>query len=95
MASKTQSEINAEIARLKEIKPKVQHFSHFGDDNHAAIDAQLDALEGDQDDDEIYQLQDSGDLTDAEVESALGAIQWRDGEEDEAPSAGWEPLIAE
>lgn len=37
--------IEAEIAKLKEIKPKVRKMSGFGDNHHDAIDGQLEVLE--------------------------------------------------
>lgn len=39
-----QEEVNAEIAALLALKPRVRHFSKFQDDNHAAIDAQVQVL---------------------------------------------------
>jgi hypothetical protein len=41
---KTDEQIKAEIAALHELKPKLPRISGFGDDNHAAIDAQIAVL---------------------------------------------------
>jgi hypothetical protein len=41
---KTDAQIAAEIEALRALKPKVPARSHFGDDNHAAIDAQIAVL---------------------------------------------------
>ena len=41
---KTEEQISAEIAALVALKPKVRQRTAFGDDNHAAIDAQLAVL---------------------------------------------------
>ena len=51
---KTQDEIEKQITALKEVRPKVRPYSYFGDDNLAALDAQIKVLEEDLDDDEIY-----------------------------------------
>lgn len=79
-------EIEAEITRLRELKPNVPHYTYFGDDNHAAIDAEIAVLEGkanpfDYDDEHVSM-------------SAQDAEAWRDGYSDaEAPSAGWAVLV--
>lgn len=39
--AKTGAQIAAEIAALKALKPKLPKYSHFGDDNHDAVDAQI------------------------------------------------------
>jgi hypothetical protein len=36
--------INAQIAALEEIKPRVRHYSSFGDNHHYAIEAQVRVL---------------------------------------------------
>jgi hypothetical protein len=41
---RTPEEIDKEIQALEEIKPKVRHYSSYGDDYHAAIEAQIDVL---------------------------------------------------
>jgi hypothetical protein len=41
---KTDEAISAEITALDALKPKVPRYGHFGDDNHAAIDAQITVL---------------------------------------------------
>lgn len=38
---KTGAQIAAEILALQALKPKLPRYSHFGDDNHGAIDAQI------------------------------------------------------
>ena len=42
--AKTDTEVQQEIANLIAIKPRIPQFSAFGDNNHAAIDAQLAVL---------------------------------------------------
>jgi len=97
---RSQEEINAEIAKLKEMKPTVRHFTAFHDDNHEAIDAQIRVLEKGMTEDEIYDHWDRAEADEHARSAALDAQQWRDGEErpdvedqDATPSSGWEELI--
>jgi hypothetical protein len=46
MTKPTKDRIAKQVNALKEIKPKVRHFSIFGDDNQAAVEAQIKVLEG-------------------------------------------------
>jgi hypothetical protein len=82
---KTQKQIDAEIAALREIKPRVPRYTGFGDDNWKKIDVQIAVLERDMDEDDI-----SG-IVDADENSiAYETIQWRDGNPvDEEPTASW------
>lgn len=80
---RTKEEIQAEIAKLTEMKPRVRQFSNFGDDNHKEIDEQLYVLRTDMDDDDALELEGA----------AYDAYQWKQGDEDESPSASWEPLL--
>lgn len=41
---KTDEEIADEISALQALKPRLRRHNHFGDDNHAAIDAQIAVL---------------------------------------------------
>ncbi|MEI8289551.1 MAG: hypothetical protein WCH99_08750 [Verrucomicrobiota bacterium] len=92
MKAPTRKEIEVEIAALKEIKPKIKQFSYFGDDNHAAIDAQISVLELETSNEEIDEKRDSGEWSNHEADSAIHALEWMDGDESEAPSVGWKPL---
>lgn len=87
---KTVTEAQAEAKKLCEMRDSVRRFTAFGDDNHAAIDAQIDVLERNMDDDEIY---DRYANNDHERKAALQARAWWDGDEDESPSKSWEPLV--
>ena len=102
MTTKTQREIQDEIAALKEVKPFVPRFTFFNDDNWAAIDVQIDALS---DEWELYYvdyLYDNGDLTDHDRDNAYSAIDWMNGDFDgyenddgdliDSPSASWREL---
>ncbi len=41
---KTQKEVDAEVEKLREMKPFVRQFTSFGDDNHARIEAEIQAI---------------------------------------------------
>ncbi len=87
----TPEQIKKEIKTLTEMQPKVKRFSTFGDDNHAAIDAQIDVLKNDLDDDEIDEQ-----YEDHARSNAHDARLWLDGEgEAETLSEGWEGLVQE
>lgn len=88
---RTNAEVEAEIATLEELKPKVRRLSAFGDDNHAAIGAQVKVLRNRMDEDDAYERYDDEDyLADAATEAA----RWLAGDEDEAPSVGWKALAS-
>ena len=85
----------AEIKALEDIKPKVRKMSGFGDDNHSKIDAEIAVLKEDLDEDAIYDrwpADDEGGDNPAELDSALGARRWMDGEEDTGLAESWEPV---
>lgn len=76
MGIRTQQEIEAEKEHLREVMPTVRHFSAFGDDNRKAIQAQIDVLENDYTDDEIY---DEWENDQSRLDNALEARAWLDG----------------
>ena len=92
---KTRKQIQAEIDKLEDIKPTVLRTSFFGDNYHDAIDAQIEVLENDMDDDDIYNNQDSEEWAQNVVDAALEARQWRDdeSEKDFVPSESWKELV--
>lgn len=93
---RTQDEINAEIAKLQEMRPRVRQFSAFGDDNRAAIDAQVAVLQRRMSEANIYAEwsgDDDDDGSNPLIDSALDARAWANGDEEEAPHIGWEPLL--
>ena len=63
---KTEDQINTEIAALVALKPKVRERTAFGDDNHAAIDAQLSVLRERMSSDEVYYAYGDEDADDGE-----------------------------
>lgn len=93
MKAPTPIQIAAEIRTLTEMKPKVRKFTMFGDNNHDAIDAQIEALEDDFDESAIYDKEDSGDWTERQRVAAQEAIDWREGDTKDIPSKEWEPLV--
>ena len=86
-------QITAEITKLKEMKPRVRHFSGFGDDHHAAIDAQVRVLEQGLSEDDVYTEFEDG--AENVLDAACTAAQWLAGEEldIETPSEEWECLL--
>ena len=81
------------------MKPKVRRATAFGDDNHAAIEAQIEVLENDMSVDDIENRADEETEAEEELwtenqkESALYARQWMDGDEKESPSHSWAGLV--
>jgi len=82
-------EITAEIKKLSTMKPTVRRFSGFGDDHHAAIEAQIEVLQSELSEDDIFANWDEQNVRDGAVE----ALFWMKGEEDTAPSTNWEDLV--
>ena len=97
MKTKTQKEIDAEIKWLTENRNKVPPMTVFHESNTAAIDAQIEALKKDMTEDEAYDKEASGDWSERERENAIEAINWRDGDTENAPSSqdGWGGMIKE
>lgn len=88
----TKAEIKKTLNRLKKMQPKIRHYTAFGDDNRAAIGAQIDVLEQNLGPDEIADKYDTHEVTSI-YESALQAREWLDGEEDENLADDWQGLV--
>lgn len=98
----TPEAVAAEIAKLREMKPYVRARTGFGDDNHEAIDAQIEVLEKRLTDSAIYDRfqpidDESGEPDESgagahALDNALEARRWLEGEEKDAPSVGWSEL---
>ena len=87
MKAQTKKAIDAEISKLKRMKPYVQQFSIFGDDNHEKIDAQIEVLREDLDQDDIDERRGKKGTDPRRI--AEGVMHWRDGTgEEEPPSEG-------
>lgn len=99
MKQPSAKQIEAEAKKLAEMKTSVRHFTTFGDDNHAAIEIQIEVLKEDM---SIEDIENRGDpdiaaeeelWNESQLEAALRARQWMDGEENESPSKSWEGLV--
>jgi hypothetical protein len=89
----TPEAITAEIAALQAIKPRVRHYTLFGDDNHAAIDAQIELL---MDPDPEEAINDYSIENDEHIYFAVSeALEWLRGERDEPPSVDWADLTTD
>jgi hypothetical protein len=89
---RTDAEINAEIKKLRDMKPNVRMTSAFGDNHHNAIDAQIRVLDELMDEEDIETIFDD----DAQNvrDEAYNALQWMLGEDEyDAPSQGWQELV--
>lgn len=89
---KTEKQIAAEVEKLKKMKPTVLKKNYFGDSHHDAIDAQIEVLTSDMDDQDVYDRLDDGDYKQHVADAALEVIAWRD-EDEEAPSETWKELV--
>jgi hypothetical protein len=96
MSEPTQKQINAEIKKLKKMKPTVRMKSMFGDNHHDSIDAQIEVLEDGGvllDTDAIYDKEEEGEWKENVRGCALDALDWMNGDKDETPSSEWESLV--
>ena len=87
----TIEQVQAEVAALKAMKPKIRRRTAFGDDNHAAVEVQIRVLEGGLDDDDIYGRWDMDEYL---LDSAIAAYNWREYGDEEPPSKDWEGLVS-
>jgi hypothetical protein len=90
----TPAQVKAEIKKLEKMKPTVRSTSHFGDNHHDAIDAQLAVMKEGLDNDAIYDRyeHDPQNVLDA----ALEVMGWMDGGscgDGEPPTKNWESLV--
>lgn len=91
----TPNEILAEIARLREMKPSVRHYSAFNDDHWEAIDAQIRVLEEGMDmDTAIAEFDpDEEKVGTSLMDSIEEAVNWLEAEATDKPSDGWKELV--
>jgi hypothetical protein len=82
----TPTQVTAEIVALKRAIKFVPSRTAFGQSNIEYIKTQIAALEGeiDTDSDEFYEQDDRSQM------AANDAIDWMNGDSEEAPSVGWE-----
>ena len=88
---RAKKQIDKEIAALKKMKPNVRRSSAFGDNHHAAIDAQIDVLERQLTEDQCWD--EFADDRDNVQEAAREAAMWLAGDTDELPSDSWKDLL--
>lgn len=86
-------DIQTEITKLEELKDKVPAKTGFGESNIEAIEAQIEALRENLEEDDVEDRYDAGDFTERQRDNALEAIGWRNEDEDDSPSKGWEHLV--
>ncbi|MCK5603496.1 hypothetical protein KAR91_16545 [Candidatus Pacearchaeota archaeon] len=79
---KTQEQITKEIEALKAIRPNVRSTTFFGDDNLAALDAQIQVLEEDMDEDDVWDEWPEELRDQYTRDLACHAVDWVNDEED-------------
>ena len=79
---KSKEQITKEIEALKTVRPNVRPTSMFGDDNLAQLDAQIQVLEEDMDEDDIWDEWPEEERDQHVRESAHHAVDWVNDEED-------------
>ena len=103
MALRPETEVQDVLKRLREVRDKVPARTHFGDDNHEAIDAAIAVLDEKLDEDDVYGRFEPGDdddinadegRSDHSLENARAAAAWLHCEDDDDPATGWEELVA-
>lgn len=87
MGKPSDNELRQEIEKLRGQVKTVRARSAFGDDNRAAVEAQIKVLENEYDDDDIEDF-----IGDDQQEAARDALAWLEGDEDMSPSESWAPL---
>jgi len=93
---KTPTQIKQEADALEKMKPDVRSTSAFGDDHHAAIDAQIEVLRNNMSEDEIYDAfgdEDADNFAQNVLDEAVHAREWIFGDRQKAPSEEWVELI--
>lgn len=92
---KTEEQIAAEVAALEAVKLKMRQFNGFGDNVHAAIEAQLEVLRQCMDHDDVYDAygdEESEEFNQHTLDAALNAHDWMVGTlaaSEGSPSEGW------
>ena len=87
---RSSEEINKEVDALEALLPKVKPKSVFGDDNLAAIRAQIRVLREGMNEDGIYGEWDDDRYI---LENAVFASDWATEDEDQSPSKEWSALV--
>src|SRR5688572_409162 len=86
MPERTQKQIAAEIKALEACKSYIPRTTAFGDNNHRNVDLQIEELR--------YGIDDTDDewseFSDGEQSSIMEARYWKEGDEEQSPSSGWD-----
>lgn len=90
------SEVEFEWQTLKDLKARIPELSHFGGNNHDAIDCQLEVLAECMDTDAVEEKYETARRDDPWSENdnyvaAMNAAEWLKGEREESPSQNWRP----
>lgn len=95
----TPEQIATEIARLKAVQPLVPTHSFFGDDNRAAIDAQIKVLEDSMSLNDVHDAYGEDtverEFSQSTLDAALTAHDWMQGQlgpDEDSPAFGWEAI---
>lgn len=78
---RTLVERNEMISLLEGRKEKAPHYSFFGDDNHAQLDAQIQVVEEEMDSDQVDEEWNPDEVYDMNNAATLAA-NWLDGDDD-------------
>lgn len=91
---RSKDKIKAEVAKLREIKPKVIRKSRFGYDNWKALEAQVVVLGESLNEKQIWSIWPSNKPDGYELLSALEALEWMNGESEiDSLAQGWKSLL--
>jgi hypothetical protein len=95
---KNREQVLAEIEKLEALLPKLPKKNYFGEDVHEQVEAQIQVLCEDLDDDDIYaewEDEDDYDYNRSKIDSAIAAREWATGSTDISPSDDWAPVAKE
>ena len=104
MKKPTPQQLKAEIEWLKQNRAKMPRYNFFREDLHEKLDAQIEVLEQGLDEDAIYvrcHFEDDSDERAADdslwhystLSPCLEAMRWRDGDQNDPPSAAWKDTL--
>jgi len=86
MSERTKTQIEAEIKALEACKTYIPRNTAFGDNNHRNLDLQIEELRDGIDD----TADEWNDYSEREQSAIMEARCWKEGDEDESPSSGWD-----
>jgi len=86
MPERSQKQIADEIKALEACKTYIPRTTAFGDNNHRNVDLQIEELRDGIDD----TADEWNDYSEGEQSAIMEARCWKEGDEDESPSSGWD-----